>query len=153
MTEGTEHAHMRELWSGNFNLLIVNRNLWKCFGKGSEMTWFMWLNCYHPCFYTASFIFRNKTGNTETTQEATSEESRALVVQTAVFLIQKKLQVKFRIYFEDRPGRACWYAECWLTARDKCLWVFWGLRSQMNSINNIFVDRTKTAEHEELGIF
>ena len=41
MTEGTEHTHMRELWSGNFNLLIVNRNLWKCFGKGSEMTWFM----------------------------------------------------------------------------------------------------------------
>ena len=67
----------------------------------------MWLNCYHPCFYTISFVFRNKTGNTETTQEATSEESRALVVQTAVFLIQKKLQVKFRIYFEDRPGRAC----------------------------------------------
>ena len=23
----------------------------------------------------------------------------------------------------------------------------------MNSINNIFVDRTKTGEHEELGIF
>ena len=33
MTEVTEHAHMCGLWSGNFNLLIVNRNLLEMFWK------------------------------------------------------------------------------------------------------------------------
>ena len=41
MTEVTEHAHMCGLWSGNFNLLIVNRNLLEMFWKRGEMTWFM----------------------------------------------------------------------------------------------------------------
>ena len=36
-----------------------------------------------------------------------SETSRAIIAQNAEFSIQKNLEVKFRIYFEDRPGRNC----------------------------------------------